>query len=254
MCDSRVLLGVLGGFFIVPQNALIQFNTEDDGLGRILAGNNFVQNLVKLAFLGLTVAAAMLERGSVFIIGPCIPDCNGIVDAITPADGEYVMGTQQFVFDFFDTIPISSGHSKHALQQVSELLNQGEVVCLFPEGAISRNGQLGAFKKGFELAAQETEAGVILPFYLRGLWGTSFSFASAKLKENRNGGRTHDVVVGFGEPLPMSSSAEQVKQAVFELSVSSWQTHARSFGTLPEAWLETARRRVASRHFCKTTS
>jgi len=61
-------LGMLGGFFIVPLNALIQFNTEDGALGRILAGNNFVQNLVMLAFLGLTVAAAVFESGSILII------------------------------------------------------------------------------------------------------------------------------------------------------------------------------------------
>ena len=63
-----LVLGLLGGFFIVPLNALIQFNTEDAGLGRILAGSNFVQNLVMLAFLGLTVAAALLESGSVLIV------------------------------------------------------------------------------------------------------------------------------------------------------------------------------------------
>jgi acyl-[acyl-carrier-protein]-phospholipid O-acyltransferase/long-chain-fatty-acid--[acyl-carrier-protein] ligase len=38
--------------------------------------------------------------------------------------------------------------------------------------------------------------------------------------------------------LDLASSAEAVKQAVFELSVSSWQTHAQSLPTLSEAWLQ----------------
>jgi acyl-[acyl-carrier-protein]-phospholipid O-acyltransferase/long-chain-fatty-acid--[acyl-carrier-protein] ligase len=140
-------------------------------------------------------------------------------------------------------VPISSGQSKRALATVTELVNQGEVVCLFPEGAISRNGQLGEFKKGFELAAEGVEAGAILPFYLRGLWGTPFSYASEKLKAGRGDSRTRDVVVAFGDTLPIESGAERVKQAVFELSVSSWQTHAQTLRTLPEAWLRTAKRR-----------
>jgi len=122
-------------------------------------------------------------------------------------------------------------------------LNAGEVVCLFPEGTISRTGQLGEFKKGFEHAAAHAEDGVILPFYLRGLWGSAFSFASSKLKENRGGYRVQDVVVAFGTTLPISAASEQVKQSVFELSVSSWQTHTKTLPTLPEAWLQAATRR-----------
>ena len=52
------MIGVLGGFFLVPLNALIQFNAGEQGLGRVLAANNFIQNIWMLAFLGITVAAA----------------------------------------------------------------------------------------------------------------------------------------------------------------------------------------------------
>ena len=51
-------LGVAGGLFIVPLNALIQFHAKDRELGTILAGNNWIQNLVMLAFLGITVVFA----------------------------------------------------------------------------------------------------------------------------------------------------------------------------------------------------
>jgi acyl-[acyl-carrier-protein]-phospholipid O-acyltransferase/long-chain-fatty-acid--[acyl-carrier-protein] ligase len=128
---------------------------------------------------------------------------------------------------------------------VTELLDAGEVVCLFPEGAISRNGQLGEFKKGFERStATVTNDVVILPFYLRGLWGSGLSLASEKLKQMRGAGRVQDVVVAFGQILPIGSDAERVKRSVFELSVSSWQAHAESLPTLPEAWLRTAGNRL----------
>ncbi len=301
-------LGFLGGFFIVPLNALIQFNAGDLGLGRILASNNFVQNLVMLLFLGLTVVAAMLESGSLpiitalgvvallgaiytvyqlpqsmvrFLVASIVatryrleviglnhmPAEGGVlmlgnhiswidwamVQMASPRPVRFVMIRSiyekwylRWFFDFFGVVPIGRGHSKEALAMIGDLLNAGEVVCLFPEGAISRNGQLGEFKKGFERAVQSVEQGLILPFYLRGLWGSGFSFASAKLKENRGGNQAMDVVVAFGAPMALGASSEQVKQAVFDLSVSSWQTHAQALPTLPEAWLATAARRLGT--------
>ena len=51
--------------FIVPLNALIQFHARDDQLGTVLAGNNWVQNVVMLGFLGLTVFFAIYGISSI---------------------------------------------------------------------------------------------------------------------------------------------------------------------------------------------
>jgi acyl-[acyl-carrier-protein]-phospholipid O-acyltransferase/long-chain-fatty-acid--[acyl-carrier-protein] ligase len=306
MALDFLAIGVMAGFFLVPLNALIQFNAGDEGLARVLAGNNFVQNLAMLAFLGLAALATLLQSGGLLILQGLgvialvgaiytiyklpqslvrflvarivatryrlqvmglknMPAQGGVlmlgnhiswidwamVQMASPRPVRFVMFRAFYerwylrsFLDFFGVVPISGGQSKQALETIAQLLIAGEVVCLFPEGAISRTGQLGEFKKGFELAAARVEAGVILPFYLRGLWGSAFSFASAKLKENRGGYRARDVVVAFGARMPISATAEQVKQSVFELSVSSWQTHAQTLPALPEAWLATARRRL----------
>ncbi len=102
--------------------------------------------------------------------------------------------------DFFGVVPISTSASKEAIEVIENLLNQGEVVVLFPEGALSRNGQVGVFHRGFELAVKNTEA-VIIPFYLRGLWGSLYSFATPKHREMSRLKRTRDVSVCFGKPL-----------------------------------------------------
>ncbi len=52
MALNFLMIGVLGGFFLVPLNALIQFHAGEQGLGRILAANNFIQNLVMLGVPG----------------------------------------------------------------------------------------------------------------------------------------------------------------------------------------------------------
>ena len=89
-------------------------------------------------------------------------------------------------------------------------------VCLFPEGAISRNGQLGELRRGYERACKQANADVcIVPFYLRGLWGSQFSRSSSKLKELRNAPLHRSVVVAFGKPLPKDTPARRAKTAYF---------------------------------------
>ncbi|MCB1878241.1 MAG: acyl-[ACP]--phospholipid O-acyltransferase [Chromatiales bacterium] len=292
------LLGFLGGLFLVPLNALIQFHAGEKALGRVLAANNFVQNLTMLAFLGLTVAAAMLQSGSYAVMAALgfialagaaytlytlpqslirfllarvistgyrlevmglknLPAQGGVlllgnhiswidwamVQIASPRPVKFVMERGIYerwylrrFLDWFGVIPISSGNSKAALEAVTERLNAGDVVCLFPEGAISRNGQLGEFKRGFEKAATEAH-GAIVPFYMRGLWGSLFSRAGEKVKANR---AAREVIVAFGPALPMQSNAQTVKQAVFDLSVQSWQNHVEELPDLGRAWLESA--------------
>ena len=48
------LLGLFGGLFIIPLNALLQFHAGSQKLGTVLAGNNFIQNVVMLLFLAVT--------------------------------------------------------------------------------------------------------------------------------------------------------------------------------------------------------
>ena len=64
-----VLLGLLGGLFIIPLNALIQFHATEHILGRVLAGSNFIQNMVMLSFLGLTVVFAIYGINSIGLFG-----------------------------------------------------------------------------------------------------------------------------------------------------------------------------------------
>lgn len=146
----------------------------------------------------------------------------------------------KWFFDLYRVIPISGSHSRDAIAQISTLLNNGEVVCLFPEGAISHLGQLGEFKRGYEKACEQA-SGVIIPFYLRGLWGSAFSRSSEKLTKLRSQGLKRDVVIAFGKPLPMQTKADALKQHVFDLSVSAWNEYADTLEPIAQAWIHTAK-------------
>ncbi len=144
-------------------------------------------------------------------------------------------------FKMFGCIPIEAGiGSKKALESVTQLLNNGEVVCLFPEGTISRNGQLSEFKHGYEKAAQAAnEDVVIVPFYLHGLWGSQFSRANLHFKNMRKRGQRRDLSVSFGDSLDRGTGAEILKRRVFDLSIQAWQSFTGEQPSLADNWIDT---------------
>jgi len=141
---------------------------------------------------------------------------------------------------FFGCIPISSGNSKDSLEAVNQALKNGDVVCLFPEGAISRTGSLGVFRTGFERVVDDVD-GVIVPFYLHGLWGSRLSRAnSKKLQKNTGNGFRRNISITFGKPLSMNTPANVVKHKVFELSYEAWDFQTSKADPLALTWLRTA--------------
>lgn len=138
---------------------------------------------------------------------------------------------------FFKAIPISPKGSKNALKSVSEALDEGRCVALFPEGVVSRNGHLATFQKGFEKAAQDSDKAIIVPFYLKGLWESNFSRASKKMKARRE----KNLIVSFGKEMPKESTAPEVKKAVFELSVDSWNKYSETLLPVQKSWIYRAK-------------
>ena len=78
-------------------------------------------------------------------------------------------------------IPIkpSPKSTRRAIETAREALKAGELVCIFPEGGISRSGQLQRFKPGV-LEIQRDTGAPIIPVYLDELWGSIFSFRGGK--------------------------------------------------------------------------
>ena len=63
-----LLFGVGAGMMIVPLNALMQAHSPEDGLGSMLAGKNWLQNISMISLLIFTVILANLSFGSEFIL------------------------------------------------------------------------------------------------------------------------------------------------------------------------------------------
>ncbi len=200
----------------------------------------------RLQVLGLK---NMPETGGVLMLGNHISWIDwGIIQMASPRPIRFVMIRNiyerwylKWFLDIFNVIPIASGTTRTALKEINDSLNNGDVVCLFPEGTISRTGQLGEFQRGYEKAAEEADA-VILPFYLRGLWGSWFSRSSEKLKNLRSRGIKSDIIVAFGETLPIDTTTEDLKRRVFDLSIDSWEHYTSDLPPIGSAFIDTAKR------------
>ncbi len=83
------------------------------------------------------------------------------------------------VFKTGKTIPIAPAKEdaellEAAYEEIHQALNNGELVCIFPEGMLTRDGEIGEFKAGIERIIARNPVPVI-PVGLRGFWDSVFS-------------------------------------------------------------------------------
>src|SRR5438874_3487753 len=97
-------------------------------------------------------------------------------------------------------IPIDTRHSHSAIRAATEKINDGEIVCLFPEGQLERAGTLLRLRRGYELIARHANAQVV-PVWLDRLWGSIFSFQGGRFFTKWPKEIPYRVTVAFGRPL-----------------------------------------------------
>ncbi len=124
----------------------------------------------------------------------------------------------------FGTIPIKSDGGPKAiirsLKTAREAAINGDLVCIFAEGGITRTGQLQPFQKGIMRIVDGTGVPVI-PTYLDQLWGSVFSFHGGKFFWKKPHCWPYPITIMFGDPLPDPDDVEQVRRAVEDLGVEA---------------------------------
>lgn len=301
-------IGLSGALFIIPLNSLIQYHADDESTGKVLAGNNFVQNIGMVSFLLITIGASLLalpshylfyllsavaalgalytiikmpfslvriiisrmmssryklhvegfnnipEKGGVLMLGNHVSFVDwAMIQMASPRQVRFVMEQTYYniwylrwFFKIMGVVPISKSKSKQALADIGLAIKNGDVVCLFPEGKLSRHGQINEFKSGFSRAVAElsTDDGVIIPFYLRGLWGSKLSNASKGFKYLRKPNMKREIVIAFGEPLDIHSQPEVVKRRVQDMSFTAWKGYCEDMDTIPNKWIKTSKKNL----------
>ncbi|WP_342247326.1 MFS transporter [Pseudomonas sp. OTU5201] len=136
----------------------------------------------------------------------------------------YQLPVLNFVFRTAGTVPIAARHEDllvydAAFKRIAEYLRNGEVVCIFPEGKLTSDGELNEFKSGIERILEENPVPVI-PMALQGLWGSFFSRDPAKGVFRRFWSRIRLVA---GAPL----SPDRVDRQTLQLQVAELRGDAR---------------------------
>ncbi|MBI3297427.1 MAG: MFS transporter [Elusimicrobia bacterium] len=143
-------------------------------------------------------------------------------------------------------IPVSENDGPReilaSLGRARAAVESGEVVCIFAEGEITRHGQMLPFKKGFERIAKGVTAPVV-PVHLDRVWGSVFSFAGGKFFFKLPRTLPYPVTVSFGAPIPASTPAAGVRQAVSEVGAEAFGLRLREAPPLGLAFVRAAKRR-----------
>ena len=235
------LIGMFGGFYIVPLYALIQTRSEPSHRSRIIAANNILNALFMVAAAGLAVVALsaglsiaqlLLLTGALnavvaiyiyllvpeFLLrfldwllvhsiyrlratglahipeeGPALLVCNHqsladalIITAVCRRPIRFVMyyaifnvPVLSFIFRAMKAIPIAGAKEapdvlERAYDDIAAALADGQLVCIFPEGQLTRDGEIGKFRPGVSRILERTPVTVI-PMALSGLWRSIFS-------------------------------------------------------------------------------
>jgi 1-acyl-sn-glycerol-3-phosphate acyltransferase len=124
----------------------------------------------------------------------------------------------KWLFRAAKAIPIASAKEDAALMQrafaeVDKELADGNVVCIFPEGGITRDGEIQRFRPGVEkiLGARPVP---VVPMALRGLWGSIFSRRDSALGRARLPRRIWSRIELVAEaPVPPAEATAAVLEA-----------------------------------------
>jgi acyl-[acyl-carrier-protein]-phospholipid O-acyltransferase/long-chain-fatty-acid--[acyl-carrier-protein] ligase len=134
------------------------------------------------------------------------------------------MPVLRLILRLMRVIPIDSRSGPRAiiqsLRSASEALAQGEVVCIFAEGGITRTGFLLPFGRGFEQIVKRCPVPIV-PVCVDHVWGSIFSYQGGVAFWKWPRQFPYVVHVNFDTPLPATADAFTVHQTIQLLSAES---------------------------------
>ena len=164
--------------------------------------------------------------------GPALLVCNHVsyMDALVlaasiPRPVRFVMyykifniPVMRWIFRTGKAIPIAGAKEDPAVMQaafdaIDAALADGELVCIFPEGGLTKDGEIATFKSGVERALARRPVPVV-PLALRNLWSSMWSRRDSRLGRMRvpRRFRAH-IEVAAGEPIDGRAATAELLEA-----------------------------------------
>ena len=152
----------------------------------------------------------------------------------------------KWMSELFGVIPINPARPKMVIQAfrtAREALQQGELVCIFPEGGLTRTGQVQSFMPGMMKILDGTDVPVI-PIYFGGLWGSIFSFDDEKFFWKRPRQVPYPVSIHIGPAVNDPSDLHGIRQAVLEVGALAGRQRAHdSMQLITKSFIRACKRR-----------
>ena len=198
----------------------------------------FLLRLMAWGLSNIIYRLKVIGRENLPAEGPFVIACNHVtfMDSFIVASGcprpaRFVMYYKYFdmpivnrIFHDSKVIPIAGALEdpavlKAAFDKIAAELQEDEVVCIFPEGELTRDGKMHAFKSGIEKIVQRTPVPVV-PACLNGLWGSYFSrkFTGKERRPFRR--KRSRISIEFGRPIaPADVTSEKLFTVIGRMKV-----------------------------------
>ena len=149
-------------------------------------------------------------------------------------------------FRMMHVIPVAANDppekTADSLERARREIRGGNAVCIFAEGSITRTGNLLKFKRGLERIASQVNCPIV-PIYLDGVWGSIFSFERGRFLFKFPKRLLEPITVWIGKAMPSTSTANEVRQAMQQLSVDAFRAHKERQVPLHVAFIRRAKQR-----------
>lgn len=131
--------------------------------------------------------------------------------------------TVRFLLRAAGVIPVNPDKPLKGIRIAWKALKAGELVCVFPEGAISRTGQLMELREGFETIVRHAKVPVV-PAAIDGLWGSIYSFAGNRYLWKSPRLMPTPVCVVFGPPIASErADVAHMRKAMLDVGEQAFQ-------------------------------
>ncbi len=188
-----------------------------------------------------------------FVDGLLITSCSSRFVRFLMYEDYYNIPFLKPLFKWFGFIEVPPADRPKKIMETFErtkaALREGGVVCIFPEGKLTRNGVMDEFKEGFMKMIPEELDVPVIPVRLGMLWGSIFSYFYGKIRIRMPVELPHPVSVTIGRPVHKDISAFQIRQIISEMAAEAEGRPREEERPVHYQFAKFAKRRPFSRTF-----